>query len=112
MKSRVQGTAYGVQDLWLKDLASKLRTILYLCTLIAVPCSLLLSCAAPVETLVPVATPCPQPPELIRPHLALQDLQPVAAPSEVLRAYVITVQQLQGYACELETIINGYRQHK
>ncbi|RQW89943.1 MAG: hypothetical protein EHM79_02230 [Geobacter sp.] len=72
-------------------------------------CSLILACAAPTETLVPTAIPCPQPPPLIRPHLALQDLPPVVAPSEVLRAYVITVEQLQGYACELETIINGYR---
>jgi len=69
----------------------------------------LAACTAPVETLIPTAIPCPQPPALIRPHLALQDLQPVAAPSEVLRAYVITVEQLTGYACELETIINGYR---
>lgn len=82
-----------------------------LCALIAVSCTLLSACAAPVETLIPVATPCPQPPPLIRPHLALQDLPPVAAPSEVLRAYVITVEQLQGYACELETIINGYRRN-
>jgi len=72
--------------------------------------SLLLGCASQMPTaLVPVAVPCPSPPPLVRPHLAIQDLKPVTAPSEVLRAYVVTVEQLRGYAEELEIIINGYR---
>jgi len=66
-------------------------------------------CAGTPTALVPVATPCPQPPPLVRPHLAIQDIKPVAAPAEVLRAYVVTVEQLRGYAEELEIIINGYR---
>lgn len=46
---------------------------------------------------------------MVRPHLAIQGLQPQAPPAEVLRAYVVTVEQLRGYAEELEIIINGYR---
>jgi hypothetical protein len=83
------------------------RLILY--SLFTLHSSLFLGCATTPTALIPVATPCPQPPQLVRPHLAIQELQPVAAPSEVFRAYVITIEQLKGYAVELETIINGYR---
>ena len=71
--------------------------------------SLLVGCASTPTALLPVATPCPLPPPLVRPHLAIQGLQPQAPPAEVLRAYVVTVEQLRGYAEELEIIINGYR---
>lgn len=78
--------------------------------LLAVGIMLLMGgCAAAPTALLPVATPCPQPAALVRPRLAIQDLQSVAAPAEVLRAYVVTVEQLRGYAEELEIIINGYR---
>lgn len=70
---------------------------------------ILLGCATPPTALLPVAVPCPQPPQLVRPHLAIQDLQPQSPPTDVLKAYVVTVEQLRGYAEELEIIINGYR---
>lgn len=72
-------------------------------------CCLMLGCASTPTALLPVATPCPAPPPLVRPRLAVQELKPVAAPSEVFRAYVVTVEQLRGYAEELEIIISGYR---
>lgn len=83
--------------------------VLVLLSLFTIHSSLLLGCAGTPTALVPVATPCPQPPPLVRPHLAIQDIKPVAVPAEVLRAYVVTVEQLRGYAEELEIIINGYR---
>ncbi len=70
---------------------------------------LLSGCASTPTALVPVAVPCPPPPPLVRPHLAIQDIRPATPSSEVFRAYVVTTEQLRGYAEELEIIINGYR---
>lgn len=70
---------------------------------------LIAGCTAATETVIPVAIPCPQPPVLTRPCLAIQDLHGAEQPGEVIKAYVLTVEQLRGYAVELETIINGYR---
>lgn len=63
---------------------------------------------------VPVMVECPKPPELHRPPLSIAHLQAPtmttrATPAEVVGAYVETVEQLRGYAQELETIIKGYK---
>lgn len=61
-----------------------------------------------VTSRVPVPTPCPPPPETIRPALAIADLAPDSPPPAVLRAYVVAVEQLIGYARELEAALQGY----
>jgi hypothetical protein len=53
---------------------------------------------------VPVPVPCVAPPLPQRPRLALASLPAEAGPAEVLRAYLMTCEQLAGYARELETI--------
>lgn len=58
---------------------------------------------------VPVAVPCPAPPQIHRPRLAIGSLTPDTPPAEVVRAYVSTIEALGGYATQLETILDGYR---
>ena len=58
-----------------------------------------------VEVRVPVAVPCPVPTRPDRPVLALASLPLTATPAEIARAYVLTVEQLTGYARELELLL-------
>ena len=58
---------------------------------------------------IPVAVPCTPPPVVIRPHLAISTLQLNSPPAEVIRAYAVSLEQVTGYAQQLETILNGYR---
>lgn len=66
-----------------------------------------------LETLrvqVPVMVRPPAAPLIVRPHLPLADLKPNASPDEVMRAYVATIRALTGYALELETILDTYKE--
>ncbi len=77
---------------------------------IAVLCLLFAGCAhAPPAVEIPVAVPCPAPPQGIRPHLPIADLRSTDSPDNVVRAYAASVETLIGYARELETILSGYR---
>ncbi|HEX7121859.1 MAG TPA: hypothetical protein VF178_05755, partial [Gemmatimonadaceae bacterium] len=60
--------------------------------------------------LVPVALPCPPPPATARPALPIADLKPGDPPDRVVKAYAATVRVLQGYAAELEQLLEGYRE--
>lgn len=64
-----------------------------------------------VEVKVPVATPIPEPKEVARPQLMIFELRSAdeANPGKVIQYYQASIKQLQGYAVELETIIDGYR---
>lgn len=62
-----------------------------------------------VEVQVPVAVECPAPPTLARPSLPIKGLTPQSDPADVVRAYVTSVEALQGYSIELETVLDGYR---
>ncbi|MFZ5658763.1 MAG: hypothetical protein ACOY5C_02775 [Pseudomonadota bacterium] len=66
--------------------------------------------AQAVAVEMPVPVPCPPPPVLARPALPIADLQPDSPPAAVLRAYTASIKALAGYATELETLLNGYRQ--
>jgi len=71
---------------------------------------ILVACTTIPKTVeVPIAVECPQPPEITRPQLAVKTLQPASPPAEVIKAYAMTLEQLAGYATELETILKGYR---
>lgn len=59
---------------------------------------------------VPVAVPCPPPPQFQRPHLPIADVQPGAARVDVERAWAASVRLLQGYAEEMERALDAYRQ--
>lgn len=68
-------------------------------------------CATQTRTVrveIPVAAECPAPPGIARPYLPSADLA-TENPGDVIRACVGTVEALQGYAMELEAIVNGYR---
>lgn len=58
-----------------------------------------------------VQVECPTPREVTRPSLAIDQLSVDDAKDagKIVQAYKATVLQLQGYALELETIIDGYR---
>lgn len=58
---------------------------------------------------VPVALPCPPPPPVVRPTLPIDSLTGTSASSDIVRAYVVTVQKLIDYTRELETLLDGYR---
>ncbi len=71
---------------------------------------LLAGCSTLPRTVeVPVAIPCPAPPKVSRPRLAVGSLLPDSAPAEVVRAYAASMEALAGYAERLETILDGYR---
>jgi hypothetical protein len=44
-----------------------------------------------------------------RPRLTIRNLRPETPDAEVIRAYRETVEQLGGYARQLEKLLNGYR---
>jgi len=75
-------------------------------------CLLLLSACStlPRTVEVPVAVPCTAPPEVARPRLALGALRPDSPPADVIRAYAESLEAVAGYAEQLETILNGYRE--
>lgn len=58
---------------------------------------------------IPVAVPCTAPPVVARPRLTISTLIPASSPSDVIRAYAESLEEVAGYAEHLETILNGYR---
>ena len=71
----------------------------------------LTGCATVPEIVeIPVPVPCPPPPAVARPLLAIRSITPDTPPAEVERAYLASLKQLGGYATELETLLNGYRE--
>lgn len=62
-----------------------------------------------VTATLPVAVPCPPPPVITRPALPLAQLTATSTPDAVMRAYVASVTLLQGYARQLERLLDGYR---
>lgn len=65
----------------------------------------------PVYVKVPVPINPPQPPVVQRPALAIYQLSSADSknPAKVAKAYKATIKSLQGYASQLEIILNGYR---
>lgn len=62
-----------------------------------------------VEVRVPVRIPCPAPPPVVRPGIALMDLTEASTDGEVARAYLATVVALVAYTQELERLLDSYR---
>jgi len=77
--------------------------------LVAAQCAFTGCATVPRTVDIPVAVPCPAPPEFARPHLPIAALRPESQPSEVIRAYAESLELLAGYATQLETVLNGYR---
>lgn len=63
----------------------------------------------PVQVDVPVMAPPPALPKIERPVLPIDQLVPGSDPGRVMRSYAATVMILQGYARQLEVILDGYR---
>jgi hypothetical protein len=68
------------------------------------------ACATAPAVQTPVAVPCPPPPAIERPRLPVSDLRPSDSPDAVMKALVVSVEKLTGYARELEEALKGYRQ--
>ena len=51
----------------------------------------------------------PEPPQVTRPELDVDNLKEGDGPDRVIQAHRVSIKKLQGYSIELETIINGYR---
>jgi len=64
----------------------------------------------PQTVAVPVAVPCAAPPDIARPRLTIGTLRPDSPPADVIRAYAESLEALAGYAEQLETILDGYRE--
>lgn len=64
----------------------------------------------PVQVDVPVIASNPPPPKIERPALPIEQLHAGSDPGLVMRSYVATVIILQGYATQLEEMLDGYRQ--
>ena len=62
-----------------------------------------------VEVTVPVPTPAPSVPVPERPALPLAGIDSTASPRRVAKAYVRSVMLLQGYARQLETLLQAYQ---
>ena len=70
----------------------------------------LAGCSALPRTVdIPIATPCPAPPQVARPHLTIRGLKPDSPPADVIRAYAESLEAVAGYAEQLETLLDGYR---
>ena len=73
-------------------------------------------CAAPsrvqtqvVRVPVPVVQTCPAPRVPARPALPIATLTPTSSPAQVMRAYVLSTTQLEGYAQQLEALLGVQR---
>jgi len=62
------------------------------------------------EVKIPIFVDPPPPPIIIRPQLAINQLDDQSIAGEVVKAALASIQQLLGYSIELEHIINSYRQ--
>lgn len=69
--------------------------------------ALLTGCA----TVEYVPVPPAEPPIVVRPSLDTDYLKQGDDAGTVLKAHRVTIIKLQGYAKELETILDGYRTH-
>ena len=58
---------------------------------------------------IPIAVPCTVPPEISRPKLAISALKPDSLPAELIKAYEVSLEELGGYARQLEKVLEGYR---
>jgi len=84
-----------------------MRKSLILCVVGSI---LLVGCAGKTQIVkVPVPVPCPAPPAIERPMLPASALTPDSPPDEFVRAVVLSIQMLLGYAEELETALEAYR---
>lgn len=80
------------------------RIMLMAIALLVAGCSTL-----PPVVEVPVPVPCSPPPATVRPKLALAHITPATPDNEVIRAYRTALEQMYGYAKELEILLGGYR---
>ena len=62
-----------------------------------------------VEVRVPVAVAPASPPDVVRPALPIALIGEETTDGEVAQLYVATVLVLQGYAAELERLLDAYR---
>lgn len=62
-----------------------------------------------VKADVIVPDKAPQPPAVSRPALPIAQITGQTSDSDTIKLYTATVRLLQGYATELETILDGYR---
>jgi len=62
------------------------------------------------EVLIPVAAQCPAPPAeaFERPWLPIHDLTDVSTNDEVVKAYALSVKELQTWGLTLEEYLRGY----
>ena len=63
----------------------------------------------PKKVEIAVATPCPVPPVIDRPQLSLSTLNNTSTPEDIIKSYAASIKALQGYALQLESILNTYR---
>ena len=62
-----------------------------------------------VQVNVPVAVPCPEPPQIYWPDLSVKRLTKESTDSQVVKAYAADWWFLQGRLAEALGILNGYR---
>ena len=77
-----------------------------ICYAIICVCLVISGCATQTKV---VATPIPAPPNVERPDLEVFRLKAGDSPDVVVKAYRMTILQLQSYSKQLETILYGYR---
>jgi hypothetical protein len=63
----------------------------------------------PIEVTVPVPTPAPSIPVPERPALPIAGIDSTASPRRVAKTYARSVILLQGYARQLETLVQAYQ---
>ena len=51
----------------------------------------------------------PEPPQVTRPELDVDNLKEGDGPDVVIQAHRVSIRKLQGYSMQLETILDGYR---
>lgn len=72
-------------------------------------CLLLSGCAALKPQTVYITAPVTPPPVIERPVLEITKLKDGDEPALVVQAHRITIKQLQGYATQLEKLLDAYR---
>lgn len=79
--------------------------------IVACACILLTACGT-IQTKTMVTAECPEPPKTERPELEVLKLKFGDDAATVMQAHRADIKACQGYAVELETLLNAYRKDK
>lgn len=77
-------------------------------TITALAVSLMITgCATTTPTII--TAECPSPPQIERPKMQVLELNETSTPGDVIMSHRVDIKALQGYAEQLEELLEAYR---